>query len=131
MGYLDLQGIKDAFAKHMMMYRGYSEDEARIAVSDFPDPYSLPYLDEEYIGNVTIDGMEYEKNASFTSFWKCGIWGVPMFRFYTYYAVADIPNNKVGEYMKARKLYQVDDLDDDDFPSEEDMEEEASNTLFF
>lgn len=114
MEYLDLKGIRDAFAKHMMKYRGYSEQEAAIAVSDFPDPYSLPYLDEEYICEETIDGKEYEKNASYTSFWKCGIEDVPMFRFYTYYAIEDIPNHTVGEYRSARKLYQTDELDEED-----------------
>lgn len=33
-----------------------------------------------------------------------------MFRFYIYYLVEDIPSGKVGEYMNARKLYQVEDL---------------------
>ena len=131
MKYLDLQGIKDAFAKHMIEHRGYSEQEAAIAVSDFPDPYELPYLDEEYIDEVTIDGVDYERNASYTSFWKCGLEGIPMFRFYTYYCIDDIPNHQVGEYINARKLFQVEDLDDDDFPTEEDIEEEASSTFFF
>ena len=131
MGYLDIQGVKDALAKHMMLHRGYSEIEAQIAVSDFPNPYNLPYLEEEYICDEIIDGVKYEKNASYTSFWKCGIEGVPMFRYYTYYAIDDIPHKKVREYMKARKLFQVDDLNDDDFPSEEEMEEASSSTFFF
>lgn len=131
MNYLDINGIKDAFAKHLMKHCGYSKSEAQIAVSDFPDPYCLPYLDEEYICNETIDGEEYEKNASYTSFWKCGIQGIPMFRFYTFYAIDDIPNRTVGEYKNARKLYQIDDLNEDDFPSEEDLEEESSSTFFF
>ena len=41
-----------------------------------------------------------------------------MFRFYTYYAAEDIPNHLVGEYMAARKLYQVEDLDEEDFPAD-------------
>lgn len=63
----------------MITYRGYSEDEAQIAVSDFPDLYTLPYLDEEFICEETVDGKDYEKNASYTSFWKCRIDDVPMF----------------------------------------------------
>ena len=39
MEYLDLDGIRDAFAKHLMQYRGYTNDEAKLAVSDFPDPF--------------------------------------------------------------------------------------------
>ncbi len=131
MTYLDLQGIKDAFAKHMMAHRGYSEEEAQIAVSDFPDPYTLPYLDEEFICEETVDGKDYEKNASYTSFWKCGIDDVPMFRFYTLYDVEDLPNHTVGEYRNARKLFQIEDLDDDDFPSVESVEDESSSMFLF
>ena len=47
MKYLDTQGIKDAFAAHLMEKRGYTKDEAEMAVSDFPDPYGLPYLYEK------------------------------------------------------------------------------------
>lgn len=33
--YIDIKGIKVAFAEHMKKYRGYTEEEARIAVYDF------------------------------------------------------------------------------------------------
>ena len=118
MKYLDKQGIKDAFAAHLKRYRGYSEEEAEIAVSDFPNPYELPYLFEDYIDDVTIEGNEYEMRASYTLLWQCGIFDVPMFCFYTYYLSEDIPNNKVGEYMNARKLFQVEDLNEEDFPQD-------------
>ena len=118
MKYLDTKGIKNAFAAHLIKYRGYTKDEAEMAVSDFPDSYSLPYLYEDYIDDVTIDGKEYEMRASYTMLWECGILGVPMFRFYTYYLSEDIPNNTVGEYVNARKLFQVEDLDEDDFPTD-------------
>lgn len=116
MTYLDKSGIQNAFAEHLIQHRGYSTEEAKIAVSDFPDPYRLPYLDEEYIDNVEIEGIEYEQCACYTSLWRCGIDGVPAFKFYTYYAANDIPNSTVQEYMDARKLYQIDGLDDLDFP---------------
>lgn len=115
---LDEQGIRSAFAEHLLKYRDYSEAEVAEAVSDFPDPYSLPYLDEEYLGVETIDNADYEKFASFTNFERCGIEGISAFRFYTYYAVEDLPNHTVGEYSAARKLYQADDLSEDDFPAE-------------
>lgn len=116
---LDENGIRAAFAEHLMKYRDYSEAEVAEAVSDFPDRYSLPYLDEEYIGEEIIDGVEYEKNACITDFLRCGIEGIPAFKFYSFYAVEDIPNHLVSEYMAARKLYQADDLNEDDFPAED------------
>lgn len=117
--YLDEKGIKEAFAKHLITHRGYSKTEAAMAVSDFPDSYTLPYLDEDYVGEETIDGVSYEKYSSYTCLWRVGIADVPMFRFYTYYNSDDVRDNLVGSYINAHKLYQVDNLDDDDFPSQD------------
>ncbi|MBQ6260054.1 MAG: hypothetical protein IJK59_02265, partial [Firmicutes bacterium] len=72
MKYLDVAGIKAAFAEHLKEYLDYSDEEAAIAVSDFPDPYGLPYLKEEYIGEECIDGVDYEMNASKVSFGMFG-----------------------------------------------------------
>ena len=121
MKYLDVKGIKEAFAMHLIKYRGYTRSEAFEAVSDFPDPYNLPYLDEEFLEGVTIDGIDYEKNASAVRLWKCGIDDVPMFCFYTYYACNDVPDQTVRQYRKARKLFQIEDLNMDDFPSDNNM----------
>ena len=117
MTYIDINGIKNAFAEHLKKYRGYSDEEAEMAVSDFPDPYENCYLVEEYLEETEIDGIEYEKNASYTAFWRIGLDSVPMFKFYTYYCCDDISGHTVGEYLSAKKLFQVDEIDDDDFPS--------------
>lgn len=116
MSYLDLEGIRAAFAGHLMEYRGYTKAEAEFAVSDFPDPYSCCYLFENYVENCMIDGEEYEKNASYTDFRHMGAVDEPPFCFYTYYRRADIRKHTVGEYMKAGKLYQREGLDIRDFP---------------
>ncbi|MBE6618413.1 MAG: hypothetical protein E7626_01355 [Ruminococcaceae bacterium] len=118
MKYLTIDEIKQAFADHLMKYRGYSPEEADMAVSDFPDPYSNCYLNEEYIGHCEIDGVAYEQNASSTVLWRVGIPNVPDFFFYTYYREEDIESRTVGSYMNARKLFRVDDLDAEDFPEE-------------
>lgn len=118
MKYLTVEEIKQAFAKHLMKHRGYSAEEADMAVCDFPDPYSNCYLDEDYIGSCEIDGITYRQYATTTMLWRVGIHNVPNFNFYTYYREEDIEGNTVGEYMNARKLYQSDDLNTEDFPSE-------------
>lgn len=123
MKYLNTEEIKQAFARHLMEHRGYTEDEADMAVSDFPDPYSNCYLDEDYIGECEIDGIEYNQYASHTDLWRVGIFNVPNFMFYAYYRKEDIAGGTVGDYMKARKIYQVDDLDPNDFPKYEEEEE--------
>ena len=115
MSYLNLDEIKAEFGNHLTAHLGYSKAEVAIAVSDFPDPYSNCYLNEEFVGKFVIDGEEYEQYASYTNFERVGI-EAPAFCFYTFYCKADLPNSNVGEYRKARKLYQVEDLDDTDFP---------------
>lgn len=119
MKYLNLEEIKQEFAKHLMEHRGYTAEEADMAVYDFPDPYSNCYLDEEYIGPCEIDNVPYTQYASSTALWRVGIHNVPDFFFYTYYREEDITGRTVGEYMNARKLFQVDDLDAEDFPSKQ------------
>ena len=125
MVYLDEKGIKDAFARHLIKHRNYSKTEAAMAVSDFPDAYNLPYLGEEYVDNETINEVDYEKFASIAICWSVGLMEF-LFCFYTYYTVEDIPNHKVGEYMKARKLYQVETLDEEDFSSQKDIDLDAA-----
>lgn len=114
--YLSVDEIKQAFANHLMKHRGYTAEEADMAVSDFPDPYSNCYLDEKFIGSYEIDGVAYQKNATSTDLWRAGIHNVPNFFFYTYYREEDIESRSVGDYMNAQKLFQIDDLDEEDFP---------------
>lgn len=116
MHYLDLDGIRAIFGEHLMIHRGYTPEEVAIAVSDFPDPYANCYLDESYVGDIEIDGEVYEQCASYTNLWRVGMVGVPEFRFYTYYRQSDIPNTLVTEYINAKKLYRVEDLNKKDFP---------------
>ena len=61
MKYLSVDEIKQAFANHLMKHRGYTPEEADMAVSDFPDPYSNCYLDESYIGSCEIEGVSYQQ----------------------------------------------------------------------
>ena len=115
MNYLKVEEIKEAFGNHLTAYLGYSKGEVAVAVSDFPDPYTNCYLNEEYVAVCEIEGEVYEQYASYTAFERMGI-DAPPFCFYTFYCKADIPTSRVGEYKNARKLYQVEDLDDSDFP---------------
>jgi len=115
MKYLDLEGIKKAFGEHLKKYRGYSDDEAEMATSDFPDPYSNCYLNEDFVEECEIDGVDYEKNISYCDLGRIGM-RIPPFCFYTYYRGEDIEDHTVGSYKSARKLFQVEDLELEDFP---------------
>lgn len=114
MSYINEEGIREAFAQYLIDKAHYSEREAKVAVSDFPNPYENEYLTEEYIGEIEIEGEMYEQNACKCMLWRLGM-KVKDFMFYEYYKMSDIPNKQVGEYMNATKLYSVDDLDKRDF----------------
>lgn len=115
--YVTEKEVKKRFAQHLMMHCFYSEAEADLAVSDFPDPYSNCYLGEEYVGPCVIDGIEYSKCASYTNLARVmGMYDIPDFYFYTYYRSEDLAGGTVGDSMRARKLYQLDDLNKSDFP---------------
>lgn len=118
MAWLNVNEIRELFAKHLINYKDYSEDEAKLAVSDFPDPYNLPYMTEEYLGRETVDGIEYEKCISSADLARCGFGDIPVFRYYTLYATEDVADHLVGSYMTARKLFQEYDGEDDNSEDE-------------
>lgn len=119
MQYLTIDEIKQAFAEHLIQYAGYSEEWAKVAVSDFPDPYSNCYLNEKHIDDCEIDGIIYEQNATRAVLWSIGLEGTPTFCFYTYYRKEDIKRHSATQYRKARKLFQIEGLSKEDFPAEE------------
>ena len=118
MKYVTAEDVKKAYMAHMMKYRGYDEQEAEDAAMAVPSRYEVCWLIEDRLGEVEIDGEEYVKCAVHTMFFLMGIYNVPMFRYYVYYRVSDIPNESPEEYAAARTLYQLDDLDPDDFPGD-------------
>ena len=70
------------------------------------------------VSEVKIDGVSYEKYATVVDLSVCGIDDFPMFCFYTFYRKEDVSHHRVIEYLQARKLFQVDELDMDDFPKD-------------
>jgi len=114
--YLDTEGIRNAFSRYLMENRGYDEDDAEYAASDFPDPYAQCYLMEEYLGECEIDGEKYEQYTSWTDFsMMMGMDSLPHFGFYTYYRSSDMPGHLVKEYRAAKKYYSVNNIKKKDF----------------
>ena len=119
MNYLSIEEIRAKFAEHLITYIGYSADAAQAAVADFPDPEENAYLYEEFIEFCEIDDEEFEKCACCTLLSRIGINGVPMFRFYTYNLNRIPSSNAEDEYIKSRRLFQTENLDNSHFPSDE------------
>ena len=66
------------------------------------------------MGEVEIDGEEYEMNASKADFFMFG-GDTPAFCFYTFYKMSQIEGHTVAEYKAANRLFQIDNLDPEDF----------------
>ena len=126
MAYLSKDELRQAFIEYLEKYQNCSHTDALIAASDFPDPYSLPYHKEEYLGEETIEGEKYEQNASWLDFSMFRTFSNnPVFRFYTYYRLEDVQDHLVKHYMSAKTLYELVPVgeENDDFPEISDEEE--------
>lgn len=125
MEYLSINELRENFADYLMKYQYCTPSDARMIAQEFPDPYTNPYLQEEWIGTETINGEKYQSYAScvdFSMFYSFS--NALPYRFYTYYLVSDLmPNRTVGDYRKARKLFALVPLAEinDDFPLQPDF----------
>ncbi len=106
---IDHAAISEAFKKYLMEVLEYDESEADFVVSsDFENPYDTPYIVQEYEGVYTVDGREYEVYSCRTDFCACGLWHLaelPPFEFYMFLDCETMPDNTVGSYRNAMKLY--------------------------
>ncbi len=124
--YLNVTEIKEAFARHLMQYRGADLRTARLISSEFPEVLKNTYLIEKFRGNVEIDGVHYEKYADRVNFKFFPDHLLPPFEgetpefcFYTYYNIDGMARRLMRDYARAERIYRMDDLDPADF---EDMD---------
>ena len=100
-------------------------DYENVEGMEFPDPYPVTYIEEKYIGNVSIGGTKYEKRecyinlpALYFAWWENGFATVidisrlidistPKFKYYKYYRCKDIKGRSCGEYVNAKQLFQI------------------------
>lgn len=101
--------LSDAFKKYLMDAIGYNEVEASfVAETDFADPYDTPYITTEYEGEYDIGSKTYEILSCKTDFCSVGMWQMsekPPFEFCMLIDTASKPDNTIGSYQKARKMY--------------------------
>ena len=108
---IDHAAISEAFKKYLMEVLEYDEGEADFVVStDFENPYNTPFIMQDYEGNYTVDGKEYEVRSCRTDFCACGLWHLaelPPFEFYMFFDLETLPDTTVGSYQKSRILYLI------------------------
>ena len=106
---IDHASISKAFKKYLMDVLEYDEGEANFVVTtDFENPYNTPFIMQDYEGEFTVDGKNYEVRSCRTDFCACGLYHlaeVPPFEFYMFFDLATLPDATVGSYEKAKKMY--------------------------
>ena len=103
--------ISEAFKSYLMETLDYGEDEADFVVStDFENPYDTPFIMQDYEGQYAVDDKEYEVRFCYTDFCACGLFhlsNVEPFEFYMFIDLDTLPDQTVGAYRNAKKLYLI------------------------
>lgn len=101
--------LSGAFKKYLMDVIGYDEEEASfVAETDFSEPYDAPYISAEYEGEYDIGSKTYEILSCKTDFCSIGMWQMaenPPFEFCMLIDIETKPDNTIGSYQKASKMY--------------------------
>lgn len=108
---LDHSAIAERFKQYLMEVLEYDADEADFVVKcDFENPYDTPFIMQDYEGNYTIEGKEYEVRFCYTEFKAVGLWHLEdkdPFEFYMFFDLETLPNKNVRSYKNAKKLYLI------------------------
>ena len=108
---IDHAAISEAFKNYLMDVLEYDESEADFVVStDFENPYNTPFIMQDYEGEYTVDGKDYEVRSCRTDFCACGLWHLAEkkpFEFYMFIDLETLPDTTVGAYQKSRKMYLI------------------------
>ena len=74
------------------------------------NPYNTPFIMQDYEGEYTVDGKDYEVRSCRTDFCACGLWHLaekPPFEFYMFFDLETLPDTTVDSYQKSRKMYLI------------------------
>lgn len=108
---IDHVAISKAFKNYLMEVLKYDESEADFVIStDFENPYNTPFIMQDYEGEFTIDGKDYEVRLCRTDFCACGLFhlaDILPFEFYMFFDLETLPDTTVGSYQNAKKMYLI------------------------
>ena len=105
---MDVEGLKKEYKKYLKRVLKYDDFEAEYVTTDLDNPYETEYLDQEYLGEVDIDGFLYEARTCWTNLMKCGMFHLAdkkPFEFLMLFDTTTMSDYSVGSYSSARKLF--------------------------
>lgn len=100
--------LVEAFKNYLKREFFYDELEATLAAEDLENPYNTPYIMQDYEGDISIDGVNYEVRSCHTDYLACGLFHfaeASPFEFYMLFDQSTMSGTTVGDYQKARKVY--------------------------
>ena len=108
---IDLAALTEVFKNYLMEVLEYNETEADFVIAaDFENPYDTPYIMQDYEGEYTVEGKDYEVRSCYTDFTVCGMFHLedkPPFEFYMFFDLETLPDDTIVAYQNARKMYLV------------------------
>lgn len=106
---IDIDTLTGHFRKYLTETLGYEPGEAdMITIEEFSDPYDAECIMQEYEGDYEINGKTYEVYSCKTDFGYVGMWHLtefPPFAFYMLIDTGTMPDQTVGSYQNAEKMY--------------------------
>ena len=100
--------LLDQYKEYLQDELGYSGWEVEMAASDLVNPYTAPYIVQEYDDNYDIDGIDYEVRYCHTDFRRCGLFHLAdkkPFEFIMCIDTTTLEDKTVGSYSAAKKYY--------------------------
>ncbi len=106
------ESLKEKLIEHLVKYCDCTEENARIAVGDFADPYLNLYLQMNPVPGFKHEflGEQYELLVASTKEYVGNIHVKPQFTFFVFYRCCDVPNHTDEEYRYAQRIYMLTDL---------------------
>lgn len=104
------QELVEAFKLYLKKELGYNDDEANIAATDMENPYSTPFIVQDYEEEIELDGIVYEVRSCKTDFCMCGLYhlaDLTPFEFDMLIDMTNVEEELVSEYNAADKLFYL------------------------
>jgi hypothetical protein len=107
--FIDQSMLNQLFAEYMKKVLHFDDESVALFASDLEKLYGVPYLTQDYLEVIDRNGVKYEVRYCRANFSVCGFCSprTKAFKFYVLFDKSTMPDNTVGSYIDARKLFYV------------------------
>ena len=107
--FIDQSALNRAFIDYMKKALHFDDESVALFARDLEKLYGVPYLTQNYLEVVNRNGTNYEVRYCCANFSTCGFCSnrTKAFKFYILFDKSTMPDNTVGSYIDARKLFYI------------------------